>query len=233
MFPDVRSRLAQLAADRPLQILTVLAVVCAGAAAAAPLSQPEARASVAAAVQQAVTTVAPEPAAEPQRVWEGADIDGDGHDDFANPTGQEMRGHDAYGEGEFGASRDGGSRRHEGVDFKADAGQAVEAPISGYVTKIGYAYPGDQTLKFVDITNPALRYAARVFYVNPDVQVGDSVALGHPIGTARSLQRKYPGGMTNHVHLEVLDQRGRHLDPARMITAEYRTVSTTSAAAAD
>jgi len=230
MFPDVRSRLAQLAADRPLQILTVLAVVCAGAAAAAPLSQPEARASVAAAVQQAVTTVAPEPAAEPQRVWEGADIDGDGHDDFANPTGQEMRGHDKYGEGEFGASRDGGQRRHEGGDFKADAGQDVEAPISGYVTKIGYAYPGDQSLKFVEITNPALRYAARVFYVNPTVEVGESVAIGHPIGTAHSLQKKYPGGMTNHVHLEILDRPEHRIDASQMITAEYRSVTTAAAA---
>ena len=230
MFPDVRSRLAQLATDR-LPILTALAVVCAGAAAAAPLSQPEARATVETVVQQAVTTVAPAPAAEPQRVWQGADIDGDGRDDFANPTGQEMRGHDAYGEGEFGASRDGGSRRHEGVDFKADAGQDVKAPISGYVTKIGYAYPGDRTLKFVEITNPALRYAARVFYVNPQVEVGDSVAIGHTIGAAHSLQKKYPRGMTNHVHLEILDRPEHRIDAGRMITAEYRPIATTLAAA--
>jgi murein DD-endopeptidase MepM/ murein hydrolase activator NlpD len=230
MSPDVRSRLRKLAADRPLQILTVLAVICAGAAAAAPLSQPETRATVASAVQQAVATVAPEPQPEPQRVWEGADVDGDGHADFANPTGQDVRGHDAYGEGEFGVSRDGGSRKHEGVDFKADAGQDVEAPISGYVTKIGYAYPGDQTLKFVEITNPALRYAARVFYVNPTVEVGDSVAIGHPIGTAHSLQKKYPGGMTNHVHLEILDRPEHRINAARMITAEYRAVTTVAAA---
>jgi peptidoglycan LD-endopeptidase LytH len=230
MTTDLRSRLKKLAADRPLQITTLIAFVAAGAAAAAPLSRPEARVQIANVVEQAAAVVAPEPAAPaPQKpVWEGADVDGDGNPDFANPTGQETRGHDVYGEGEFGARRDGGSRRHEGVDFKADAGQPVEAPISGYVTKIGYAYPGDQTLKFVEITNPALRYAARVFYVNPKVQVGDSVALGHPIGTARSLQRKYPGGMTNHVHLEVLDPRGRNIDAARMITAARHTVVATA-----
>src|SRR5205085_2939217 len=136
-------------------------------------------------------------------VWEGDDVDGDGKADFANPTGHEMRGHDAYGEGEFGASRDGGVRRHEGVDFIADAGQAVAAPMSGYVTKIGFAYPGDHVLKFVEITNPALHYQARVFYVDPTVEVGDTVAVGEAIGRAHTLQRKYPGGMTNHVHLEV------------------------------
>ncbi len=231
MFPDVRKRLRVLAADRPLQILTIIAAVCAGAAAAAPLSQPEGRAQLATAVQQAVTVVAPPTPPVTKLVWEGADLDGDGQPDFANPTGQQARGHDAYGEGEFGSSRDGGSRRHEGVDFKADAGQTVEAPISGYVTKIGFAYPGDQTLKFIEITNPATHYAARVFYVNPEVAVGDTVALGHPIGTAHSLQRKYPGGMTNHVHLEIMDRPEHRIDASRMITAEYRSLPTTVAAA--
>lgn len=229
MSLDVRTRLRMLAADRPLQILTIIAVVCAGAAAAAPLSQVEGRVQLASVMQQAVAVVTPPAPAVPKLVWEGVDLDGDGHADFANPTGQEERGHDAYGEGEFGASRDGGVRRHEGVDFKADAGQTVEAPISGYVTKIGFAYPGDQTLKFIEITNPATHYAARVFYVNPKVEVGDAVALGHPIGTAHSLQRKYPGGMTNHVHLEIMDRPEHRIDASNMIVAEYRTVQTASA----
>lgn len=201
-----------------------LAAAVATAAVASPLPHPTAaRARLLSAVERAVSAeaaVAPAPTV-PRLVWEGADVDGDGRADFANPTGQGERGLDAYGEGEFGASRDGGSRRHEGVDFKADAGQTVAAPISGYITKIGFAYAGDQTLKFVEITNPALRYAARVFYVNPDVEVGDTVAVGHAIGTAHSLQRKYPGGMTNHVHLELMDTAGRHIDAARVITAEY------------
>ncbi|WP_293679156.1 M23 family metallopeptidase [uncultured Phenylobacterium sp.] len=232
MFPDVRLRLRELVADRLLQVLTLLAAVTATAAAAAPLTGLEGRARISTAVERAVATVAPPapaPEPEPTLVWEGADVDGDGRADFANPTGQHTRGHDAYGEGEFGARRDGGSRRHEGVDFKADAGQTVEAPISGYVTKIGYAYAGDETLKFVEITNPALRYAARVFYVTPKVQVGETVALGHPIGAARSLQRKYPRGMTNHVHLEILDQRGRHVDATEVITAQYRVITTAAA----
>jgi murein DD-endopeptidase MepM/ murein hydrolase activator NlpD len=229
MSPDVRTRLRELAHDRPLQLLTLIAALAATAAAAAPLSQPEGRAQLATAVERAVATVAPPAPPAMQLVWEGADLDGDGHPDFANPTGQEPRGHDAYGEGEFGASRDGGQRRHEGVDFIAKAGQPVDAPISGYVTKIGYAYPGDQTLKFVEITNPALHYAARVFYVNPEVQVGESVAVGHPIGTAHSLQKKYPGGMTNHIHLELTDRGGGHIDAARVITAQYAAVQTAAA----
>ena len=225
MFPDVRQRFQKLAADRPLLLLAASVAICATAAVAAPLSLPEGRATLVTAVEQAVAAAPPPRPTPMQLVWEGADVDGDGRADFANPTGQEPRGHDAYGEGEFGASRDGGSRRHEGVDFRADAGQAVEAPISGYVTRIGYAYPGDQTLKFIEITNPALRYAARIFYVNPDVAVGDAVAVGQPIGRAHSLQRKYPGGMTNHVHLELMDRAERRIDAARMIVARYESTT--------
>jgi len=223
MFPDVRQRLLQAVSDRPLFVATACIAVISGAAAAAPLSNPDTRANVAVAMTSAVEVVVPAIVLEPEvvRVWNGADVDGDGRSDFVNPTGKEPRGVDAYGEGEFGASRDGGVRRHEGVDYRAQVGQPVVAPISGYVTKIGLAYAGDQSLKFVEITNPALNYAARVFYVDPSVQVGETVALGNEIGRAKNLRRKYPLGMTNHVHLEIVDARGARIDASRMITATF------------
>jgi murein DD-endopeptidase MepM/ murein hydrolase activator NlpD len=214
----------ELVQDRPLQVATFAALVAATAAAAAPIREDHAgerHSLIATAVEKAATAAAEAAPAPVRLVWEGADVDGDGKADFANPTGHEPRTHDAYGEGEFGASRDGGARRHEGVDFRAEAGQPVMAPISGYVTKIGYAYPGDQQLQFVEITNPALRYAARVFYVNPKVEVGESVAIGSVIGAAHSLQRKYPGGMTDHVHLEIMDRAGQRFDATKVITEQY------------
>jgi murein DD-endopeptidase MepM/ murein hydrolase activator NlpD len=149
-------------------------------------------------------------------VWSGADVDGDGSPDFANPTGAAPRGHDEFGDGQFGARRDGGSRDHEGVDYTAVAGQDVHAPISGYVTKIGYAYAGSSDLKFVEITNPALGYVARAFYVTPDVEVGQTVRLGQSIGSVESLQRHYPG-ITNHVHLEVMQPGGERVNAAELI----------------
>jgi hypothetical protein len=161
---------------------------------------------------------------ETRLVWEGADLDGDGQADVANPTGQAPRETDAYGEGRFHASRDGGTRDHEGVDYVARPGQAVVAPISGYVSKIGYAYPDDQTLRFVEIDNPALRLTARVFYVDPAVAVGDSVAVGRPIGQAHSLQQRYPLGITDHVHLEIAE-RGRRIDAEKLIVARAETSS--------
>jgi murein DD-endopeptidase MepM/ murein hydrolase activator NlpD len=224
MVSGVRTRLRELAESRPAAVLSLLGLVTASAAAANP-SGPEAGSmSVTTVVEKAVAVVAPPapaPAPSFEKVWEGKDVDGDGVSDFANPTGREARGHDAYGAGEFGARRDGGSRRHEGVDFTARPGQPVGAPISGFVTRIGYAYPGDASLKFVEVTNPALKYAARVFYVNPTVQVGQAVAIGSTIGKARSLQRRYPGGMTDHVHLEIIHRGGRRIDAAKVITARY------------
>jgi murein DD-endopeptidase MepM/ murein hydrolase activator NlpD len=161
-------------------------------------------------------------AAKPQKpvrkelVWSGADIDGDGAPDFANPTGGVPRGHDEFGDGQFGARRDGGAREHEGVDYVAKAGQDVAAPISGYVTKIGYAYAGSSDLTFVEISNPALGYVARAFYVTPGVEVGQTVRLGQTIGRDQSLQGHYPG-ITDHVHLEVMQPGGERVNAAELI----------------
>jgi murein DD-endopeptidase MepM/ murein hydrolase activator NlpD len=208
---------------RRLIVLGGAAVLVAGASALAePLAE---RAAVARAAPVQATAQAVSSAGVERLVWAGVDIDGDSQADFANPTGQGLRATDAYGCGDFGASRDGGAREHEGVDFMAQAGQPVAAPISGYVTRIGYAYPGDTELKFVEITNPALRYAARVFYVDPSVEVGQAVQVGAPIGAHHTLGAKYPGGMTDHVHLEIIDRRGERIDATRMIVARYERAS--------
>jgi murein DD-endopeptidase MepM/ murein hydrolase activator NlpD len=218
---EERSSHAARGAQRRLWLAGALALGLAGAAAiAAPAVGHVEHPRLARLAVVEPARAAP-PAAPERLVWEGADVDGDGQPDFANPTGKAVRTTDAYGCGAFGSSRDGGARRHEGVDFMADAGQRLVAPISGYVTKIGYAYPGDETLKFVEITNPALHYAARVFYIDPAVAVGQTVHVGQPIGVHHTLERKYPGGMTDHVHLEILDIHGERIDAARLITAHY------------
>lgn len=154
-----------------------------------------------------------------QLVWVGRDIDGDGAPDVVNPTGAAARDVDAYGSGAFGASRDGGARSHAGVDYIAAAGQPVRAPISGFVTKIGFPYAGDTGLRYIEIDNPALKIVARVFYVQPDVTVGQVIRLGAIIGQAQTLQARYPGGITDHVHLELADANGRKLDASKLITA--------------
>lgn len=179
--------------------------------------------------------VPPPPSASPtvvlreHTVWVGADLDHDGQPDIVDPTGKAPRGSDAYGEGRFHARRDGGDREHEGVDYVAAPGQPVEAPISGYVTHIGFAYPDDQSLKYVEIQNPALKLTARIFYVDPEVEVGQTVELGREIGHAHTLQHRYPLGITDHVHLELADRRGRKLDAEKLIVAKNE-VETSQAA---
>jgi hypothetical protein len=218
---EASSHAARAAKRRLLEVASLALAVIGTASIAAPAMRHvgPAKPAVVKAVQPLPQAAAPE---LPERlVWTGADVDGDGQPDFANPTGHEVRQTDAYGCGSFGASRDGGARRHEGVDFMADPGQRLVAPISGYVTKIGFAYPGDSALRFVEIANPALHYAARVFYIDPTVKVGQAVHVGQPIGIHHTLERKYPGGMTDHVHLEVIDTHGVRIDATRVITAHY------------
>jgi murein DD-endopeptidase MepM/ murein hydrolase activator NlpD len=173
------------------------------------------------AVAATVANLTSAPAPQKVLVWSGADVDGDGAADFANPTGRRARTTDAYGHGYFGASRDGGVREHEGVDWIAEAGQEVVAPISGFVTKIGFAYANAPELKFVEITNPALGYVARVFYVDPIVRVGQALRVGEAIGHAHSLQAKYPGGMTDHVHMELAGPNRLRFDSSKVLTARY------------
>lgn len=163
-----------------------------------------------------------DPPARPRVVvWVGKDIDGDGAADVVNPTGHAPRGVDGFGSGAFGASRDGGARHHAGVDYVAEGGQPVVAPISGFVTKIGYPYGDDTRLRYVEIKNPALNLEARVFYIDPKVSVGETIRLGTPIGVAQTLQRRY-GGITDHVHLELADAAGDKLDAAALIVARLR-----------
>lgn len=200
----------------------------------AAMERPVARRTGPAPIARLLAEITARPAPPPvmELVWRGADIDGDGASDFANPTGAAPRGHDVFGDGEFGARRDGGTRAHEGADYVAVAGQAVRAPMSGYVTKIGYAYAGDTSLKFVEITNPALGYAARAFYVSPGVEVGQAVRLGQPIGTIESLQGHYPG-ITDHVHLEILAPGGVRVNAAGLISPTMVAAGDTRDTAAD
>lgn len=197
-------------------------VVSAGAATVIDAAAAEVRQGQRLAEKVATVTPAAQRMANPRPVvlvWEGADVDGDGADDFVNPTGGNMRGFDAFGHGHFGASRDGGTRDHAGVDYRAEANQPVKAPISGYVTKIGTAYASSPEYKYVEIRNPALRYEARVFYVDPDVSVGESVHLGDVIGTVRSLKLKYGDAMTDHVHLELSGPNGAKFDATQVLHA--------------
>ncbi len=154
---------------------------------------------------------------EPPVIW-AVDKDGDGVTDYYNPVHGAMRGYDDFGSGAFGASRDGGKRTHEGVDYVVAPGAAVRSPISGEVARLGYAYRGVGGYRIVEIVNSETKVKARVFYVAPNVEVGDVVVAGHEIGAAQDLGVRYPG-ITNHVHVELRDRRQQLIDASEEVPA--------------
>lgn len=144
------------------------------------------------------------------------DTNGDGVADIANPVEGAPRGTDFFGSGAFGSTRDGGKRKHQGVDYAAAPGHKVTAPISGVVKRVGYAYKKDSRLTYVEITNSETGYSARVLYVSSAVSVGQKLAAGEMIGTVQDLSVRY-AGITNHVHVEVRDPSGSTLDTSMIL----------------
>ena len=120
---------------------------------------------------------------------------------------------DSYGSGYFGASRDGGRRKHMGQDYLSSPGQSVFSPVSGIVKKVGPAYASGESgwLKMVTIET-SFGAKVNIMYVLPwAVEVGQKVTRGQLLGNAQDLTKKYPG-IKNHIHLEVL-MFGLHVDP--------------------
>ena len=119
------------------------------------------------------------------------------------------RGTDNWGSGEFGAPR--GDRKHRGIDYAALPGSLVLSPVTGTVTKLGYPYSDDLEFRYVQITSED-GADHRVFYVDPNVKVGDRVFQGRSvIGEAQDLTGRYPG-ITPHVHYEI-KLNGSYIDP--------------------
>jgi len=139
---------------------------------------------------------------------------------LSRPVEHIVRGIDAYGSGDFGASRDAGRRVHRGVDLVAEPGEVVRAPISGAVERIGVAYKGERELQFVEITDLSAGNKARVFYVSPSIMVGSKVKSGDILGTAQDLTKRYPNGMTNHVHLEFQMRDGTRINPLPVLSRD-------------
>jgi murein DD-endopeptidase MepM/ murein hydrolase activator NlpD len=117
-----------------------------------------------------------------------------------------MREPDKFGSGEYGAPR--GTRKHNGVDIAASPGSIVMSPVSGTVSKLGHPYGDDLSFQYVQLTD-TFGYLVRLFYVEPQVALGEEIMEGWPVGRVQTLQKRYPG-ITDHVHLEVM-KGGEHL----------------------
>jgi murein DD-endopeptidase MepM/ murein hydrolase activator NlpD len=137
---------------------------------------------------------------------------------FKLPLGTEMQipalRNDAYGEGHFGASRNGG-RVHEGLDWEARIGDSVWASKSGRVsfagTKGGYG-------TFVEIKHPD---GLRSRYAHLDsvyVKAGDWVKRGQLVGEAGKTGNASSPFIKAHLHFEIRDKH-KALDPNKLLGA--------------
>lgn len=132
------------------------------------------------------------------------------------------RGRDNHGAGYFGASRANGTREHNGHDFisnddgvQLEPGDPVLALMDGEVTKLGYPYAHDLSMRYVQVTDPR-GYALRYFYVLPEVEQGAYVTAGSVLGR---LQRLKYEGIKQHFHFEVVDG-GRYIDPIKFLSGD-------------
>lgn len=124
------------------------------------------------------------------------------------------RGTDAWGSGEFGASR--GSRSHKGIDYACFPETIIHTPVTGTVTKLGYPYGDDLSFRYVEVTTRD-KNRHRLFYTSPEVSVGELVSRGDIVGTAQDIAGKYHRDdrepMTNHIHYEILAPDGTPINP--------------------
>lgn len=117
---------------------------------------------------------------------------------------------DAAGDGRFGAAR--GERTHRGVDYICVPDAVVLCPVDGYISKHGIAYRDDHSYSYVEVTD-AEGFRHRMFYVTPTEPIGKEVERGEAVGRAQNISDRYPGTeMLPHVHYEIKDGAGKHLD---------------------
>jgi hypothetical protein len=114
---------------------------------------------------------------------------------------------DNQGLGHFGAPR--GGRKHQGIDFLANPGSAIMAPISGIMRPLT-VYSTDTRWKGVSIKNNTTE--VKIFYIHPLIVNNTHVYNGTRIGTAQDRASVSPG-MKNHIHVEVYIN-GKLVDPS-------------------
>lgn len=124
---------------------------------------------------------------------------------------QKSRVRDAYGSGQYGASRDAGIRTHNGIDIIVVPGEKIFSPIKGNIIRQAMPYKNDPNYKGIVLKGIEQwdGYELKIFYVDG---LFSGVALeSQEIGFSQNLTLRYPG-ITNHIHLEVKYQ-GVLVDP--------------------
>jgi murein DD-endopeptidase MepM/ murein hydrolase activator NlpD len=141
----------------------------------------------------------PEDSGEP---YDGP-VDGD---TFFPLPGGDVGTHGRVGPGQaFGASRDGGTRSHAGLDMTHWKG-ALDAPVAAYKSgKVVWASPSGSYNSGVMVDH-GNGLKTKYFHVTPLVNTGDIVYGGQQIA------KLFPAGVQTHLHFEI-HKNGTPVDP--------------------
>ena len=118
---------------------------------------------------------------------------------------------------DFGQSRGGGTRTHEGQDMLSPRGAPIVSPTEAIVIATG---DGDSSGKYVYTANPGgetFRYMHLDKIANLDR--GDKLQVGDYIGTVGDTGNA-PDGVY-HLHFEIRDEENEPLDPAERLTKDF------------
>ena len=120
----------------------------------------------------------------------------------------------------YGADRDGGRRKHEGVDIFAKKGTPVVAPVDGYVSRVGSSNLGGKVVWMRDLDRGHSYYFAhldeQLVQGGEKVRQGDTLGLVGNTGNARTTPP--------HLHFGIY-QRGSK-DPIHFIQTLDAIVAT-------
>lgn len=124
---------------------------------------------------------------------------------------------DSSGNGNYKASRNGGTREHEGIDILVQKGQTLYAPFDAKLTRVYNVYSGDTKTKGLELISNANNFKIKIMYcvAYPEL-IGKQVKAGEAIGYAQAISEKYGGSMKNHLHVE-LYQNEILIDPTTHI----------------
>ena len=133
---------------------------------------------------------------------------------------------DAWGTGNYGASRDGGARVHLGLDFISQPGDLVMSVFAGKVISTGWAYPdtGELGSLWLEGEGEWKHWRAQYLYVKALIEspgasvVGRRFDAGELLAHAQDVSAYYSKKdpkrhMINHVHLMLLGPT----DPSRLL----------------
>jgi murein DD-endopeptidase MepM/ murein hydrolase activator NlpD len=133
-------------------------------------------------------------------------------------TNKVLRVVDDFGYGHFGASR--GSRIHKGVDYVALEDTTILSPVTGIITKYGWAYSLEHNQRYIQITKLGSDEKHRLFYTKLDtnLNVGDEIIEGSTVGVLGNISKMHDTQdkkMLNHLHYEIVKD-GVHKDVEKL-----------------